>query len=157
MVALRRIVRFLHLADRQIETTHELSAAQLFVLHSLFDHPATSLGELATRTLTDQSSVSIVVAKLVDKKLIARTLAPDDRRRSELQLTERGKMVVLSAPRLPQPGMIAAIEKLPADRRAQLVHSREGLAAAIGANELEPRMLFEDEPRSARGRTRGAT
>lgn len=157
LIALRRIVRFLRLADRQIESTYDLSAAQLFVLHSLLDRPAGSLAELATRTLTDQSSVSTVVAKLVDKKLIARTTSPDDRRRSELQLTERGKKVVLGAPRLPQPRMISAIENMSDERRAQLVRSLEGLAAAIGANELEPHMLFEDENRPARSRTRGAT
>jgi hypothetical protein len=31
-------------------------------------------------------------------------------------------------------------------KRAELVRSLEGLAAAIGANAVEPRMLFEDEP-----------
>jgi hypothetical protein len=39
-------------------------------------------------------------------------------------------------------------------QRAQLVRSFESFAAAIGANEMAPRMLFEDEPaRRTRSRT----
>jgi DNA-binding MarR family transcriptional regulator len=62
MVSLRKIVRFLRLADRAAEAAVGLSAAQLFVLQTLASQPAASLAEVADRTLTDQSSVSTVVA-----------------------------------------------------------------------------------------------
>lgn len=67
MNALRRIVRFSRLADREVEAACIISAAQLFVLHVLVDEPAASVSELARRTLTDQSSVSTVVARLVER------------------------------------------------------------------------------------------
>ena len=159
MVALRRIVRFLRLADRGAESAVGLSAAQLFVLQSLAKRPSRSLAELAERTLTDPSSVSTVVAKLVQRKLVARSLAADDRRRSELRVTPAGERVVRSAPRVPQMRLAEVLHAMPTRRRAELVRSLEGLAMAIGANEVPPRMLFEDEPapprrRSTRGRSR---
>lgn len=58
MVALRRIVRHLRLADREIEAASRVSAAQLFVLHTLVDSRSMSLAEVAERSLTDHSSVS---------------------------------------------------------------------------------------------------
>ena len=61
--SLRRIVRFLRLADREAEAACEVSAAQLFVLHTLAAEPAASVHALAARTLTDPSSVSTVVAR----------------------------------------------------------------------------------------------
>jgi DNA-binding MarR family transcriptional regulator len=155
MVALRRIVRLLRLADREAEARHGLSAAQLFVLHALWTEPAASLADLATRTMTDQSSVSTVVAKLVERKLLARTTSPSDRRRSELRLTAAGERIVRTAPRMPQTQIADVIAAMPERTRLELVRSLEGFASAIGANEMPPRMLFEDEPRTgARKRTR---
>src|SRR5689334_12541357 len=83
MHALRRLVRFLRLADRRAEGAAGISAAQMFVLRSLADAPASSLSELADRTLTDQSSVSTVVARLVETGLVVRRRG-EDRRRIEL-------------------------------------------------------------------------
>jgi DNA-binding MarR family transcriptional regulator len=152
MTALRRIVRFLRLADREVEAACGLSAAQLFVLRELADRPALSIAELADKTLTDPSSVSTVVARLVETKLVARKPSRNDRRRAELTLTARGQKVVLSAPRVPQTTIIESIRAMTSAKRAQLVRSLEHLAGAIGANAVEPRMLFEDEPTSSRSR-----
>ena len=140
----------LRLADREAESAHGLSAAQLFVLHSLWNEPASSLADLAARTMTDQSSVSTVVAKLVERKLVMRTTAPSDRRRSELRLTASGERIVRTAPRMPQTQIADVIAAMPDRRRLELVRSLEAFASAIGANEVPPRMLFEDEPRGRR-------
>lgn len=153
LVALRRIVRCLRLADSDAAATHGLSAAQLFVLHNLLDRPAQSLGELATRTFTDQSSVSTVAARLVADKLVTRKASRSDKRRVELSLSSAGRRVVQGAPRMPQAQLLAAIAAMPARKRAELVRSIESLAALMGADAVAPRMLFEDEP--AAGRRRG--
>lgn len=154
MVALRRIVRLLRLADREAESAHGLSAAQLFVLHSLWQEPARSLGELAARTMTDQSSVSTVVQKLVERRLVVRKQAKTDRRRSELRLTPGGERIVRTAPRVPQALVGDVIGRMSGRARTELVRSLEGFATAIGANEVAPRMLFEDEPLGRRRRSR---
>ncbi len=152
MIALRRIVRFLRLADREAEAAVGLSAAQLFVLRTLAEAPANSLGEIADRTLTDQSSVSTVVAKLAARRLVARVEAAGDRRRIAIRITPAGQAVVKRAPAMPQ-GLIAkAVEALPPAQRIELVRSLDRLIAAIGASGLPPRMLFEDEPRQSRRR-----
>jgi DNA-binding MarR family transcriptional regulator len=146
LIALRRIVRYLRLADREVEMACQLSAAQLFVLHTLVETSVLSLAELAERTLTDQSSVSTVVARLVERGLVSRKASSTDRRRAELRITAAGLRMVDRAPAAPQAQMIAAIRAMPAARRTELVRALEGLAAAIGASGVAPRMLFEDEP-----------
>jgi len=155
MVSLRKIVRFLRLADREAEAAVGLSAAQLFVLQTLASEPAASLVEVADRTLTDQSSVSTVVAKLVQRRLVARTPAEDDRRRVELRLTAAGDRLLRSAPHMPQRRIAEVVAAMPAPQRAQLVRALDGLASAIGASETPARMLFEDERPAARRSSRG--
>jgi DNA-binding MarR family transcriptional regulator len=147
MNALRRIIRYLRLAAREVESASKVSAAQLFVLHTLADEPALSLAEVAARTLTDQSSVSTVVSRLVERGLITRKRSRSDRRRAELRLTAAGRRVVLTSPRVPQAQVIAAVRAMSPQRRTELVRALEALASAIGANEVAPRMLFEDDTR----------
>lgn len=152
MTALRRLVRFLRLADREAESAHRLSAAQLYVLHSLAAAPADSVAELAGRTMTDPSSVSTVVAKLVARKLVARARAEADHRRFELRLTAAGEKVVRATPRIVQVRISDAIEQMTRSRRRELARSLEGLVRAIGADSLEPRLLFEEETPPSRRR-----
>jgi DNA-binding MarR family transcriptional regulator len=151
IVELRRIVRFLRLADREVESACGVSVAQLFVLHQLAATPALSIAELATRTLTDQSSVSTVVARLVKTGLVARGPAQEDRRRAELRLTARGKTVLANAPEVPQVRLIETIGRMAPAQRAEVVRSLRALAEGLGAGRVQPRMLFEDEaPRRRR-------
>jgi len=150
MEALRRVVRFLRLADRRAEGAVGLSAAQMFVVTALEAAPATSMSDLAARTLTDQSSVSTVVARLVERGLVARRRASGDKRRVELALTARGRDVAARAPELAQVRIVRALEAMPRDERRALVAALGRFVTAIGADQLAPRMLFEDEPASPR-------
>ncbi len=124
--ALRRLVRALRLADRAAESRLGLSAAQLFVLQRLAEGPAGSMAELAGRTLTDASSVSVVVQRLVERGLVVRATAPDDARRTTLRLSASGKRLLAGAPRSPQLDLIASLEQLSAVER-------NGARAAPGA------------------------
>jgi DNA-binding MarR family transcriptional regulator len=154
MVALRRIIRFVRLADRETESAHGLSAAQLFVLASLAASPAGSVAELAARTLTDQSSVSTVVSRLVAKRLIKRTVAAADRRRVELRLTAAGARLVGRSPRVFQVKLIETIDAMPKPRRRALAGALDQLVGALGATDVEPQMFFEDEPKVRRKQKR---
>jgi DNA-binding MarR family transcriptional regulator len=96
--ALRSIVRELRLASREAEQRVGVHGAQLHALRQLADSPSMSLTELAERTHTDISSVSVVVSRLVEQGLVARKAADDDRRRLSLGLTARGRSLVRRAP-----------------------------------------------------------
>ncbi|HZI40736.1 MAG TPA: MarR family transcriptional regulator, partial [Gemmatimonadaceae bacterium] len=80
MNAVRSVVRALRLNTRSIEGKLGISLAQLFVLQQLADKPSDSLNELAERTATHQSSVSVVVRRLVDRGLVTRVASESDRR-----------------------------------------------------------------------------
>src|ERR1700759_5720039 len=82
--SLRRIVRSLRLEWRNAEQRVGLSGAQLFVLQCLARQSPCSVNELAARTATDQSSVSVVVSRLVASGHVRRTPSKTDRRSVEL-------------------------------------------------------------------------
>jgi DNA-binding MarR family transcriptional regulator len=140
---IRRIVQALRASSRAVEKVVGLSAAQLFVLLKLYGEEALSINELAARTLTHQSSVSVVVARLVEQGLVARRRSPLDRRRVELTLTRRGRAVLAKAPQAAQDRLIEAIESLPRVERRSLARNLERLSRALRF-QGPPAMLFED-------------
>src|SRR5260221_5045979 len=89
--AIRRIVQALRESSRAAEKHAGLSGAQLFVLQTLGESPGLSLNELAERTRTHQSSVSVVVAKLARQRFYERGTASGDARRAEIRLSTRGR------------------------------------------------------------------
>src|SRR5215468_2084287 len=106
---IRAIVRALRQSSRQAERAVGLSAAQLFVLQRLAGAPPLSLNDLARRTLTHQSSVSVVVTKLAARGLVARTRADADARRLEITLTSAGRAVLGRAPAAAQDRLLAGL------------------------------------------------
>ncbi|MBL0311567.1 MAG: MarR family transcriptional regulator [Holophagaceae bacterium] len=141
--ALRWIVRDLRVASASHGLPLGLSAAQMFVLHVLQGEPGLSLGELADRTVTDQSSVSVVVRKLHEKRLVVKRTAKDDRRRIEVSLTPAGMRVAEGAPRPVQEALISRLSEMdPAERR----HLRQLLERIAPVGAVGPPMFFDDLP-----------
>jgi DNA-binding MarR family transcriptional regulator len=155
--SIRRIVRMLRVASRAAEKQVGLSAAQLFVLHALAGAPARSLNELAERTRTHQSSVSVVVQRLVERGLVARAPFPGDARRTSLSITPAARSLLRDAPDAPSERLIEALERVPASVRSRLATSLARLVGELGVADEPAVMLFEDEPGQpgARGPSRG--
>src|ERR1051325_5444599 len=152
--SIRRVVRLLRLSDRAAQTEVGLSGAQLFVLQELFRSPSLSLNELAERTRTDQSSVSVVVTRLVDSGLVTRDRDTRDARRLVLNLTKSGRSAVQKAPGVAQERIIEIVEKLSAAERKRFAESFEHLVTELGGEPGAAPMLFtdEDDGRSRRPR-----
>lgn len=141
---IRRIVRLLRLSSREAERDMGLTGAQLFVLQKLSEAKLLSVNELAERTHTHQSSVSVVAQSLVEKGLVDRARASDDARRLELTLTPAARTLMRKAPGAAQDKIIEAIEALPASTRAQLAKSLCKLVEVAGLSDVEPAMMFDD-------------
>ena len=143
--AIRHIVRVLRVASRAAEKRVGLSGAQLFVLQVLADEDALSLGELAERTFTHQSSVSVVVGRLVDRGLVRRRRSTSDARRLEVTLTRAGRVVAARAPAAAQGRLISGLERLDSGDRRVLARTLGCLLAEMGIGEEAATMFFEDE------------
>lgn len=151
--AFRRIVQSLRVDQRAGSRPTSLSSAQLFALQQIAEHPQASINDLAALTFTHQSSVSVVIQRLVRRRLVAKVAARDDRRRQCLALTAGGRRVLQRAPVATQERLINAISVLPAAERRQLARSLRAVALAVAPEGAAPHppMFFEEE-RAPRGR-----
>src|SRR6478736_823397 len=91
--SLRRIVQALRAGTRDAGRG-ALSTAQLFALEQIARHPGASINDLADLTFTHQSSVSVVVQRLVERRLVVRLPSAVDRRRSQLEVTPAGQRLL---------------------------------------------------------------
>lgn len=150
MDGLRRVVRDLRLSAREAERGAGISGAQLFVLQTLAESSAQSLNDLADRTLTDQSSVSVVVKRLVERKLVARKPSEEDGRRVELSLTGAGRRLLARCPEPTQARLVAALRRLSLEELASLTIGIHALERQMGISGGAARMFFDEEALSGK-------
>lgn len=155
--ALRRIVRAIRLSAQRAERALHLSGAQLIVLRQLEAGPVRSLNELAERTHTHQSSVSVVVRRLVARGLVTRTRAADDTRRVELGLSRAGRALLRRSPPAAQVQLIRAFAGLSPARRRDLAGALELVVGRMGLAASPASMMYADVDRDgpSRGREGG--
>jgi DNA-binding MarR family transcriptional regulator len=150
--SIRRVVQALRVSSRGAEQEVGLSGAQLFVLRRLAATPAMSINELAEATLTHQSSVSVVVRRLVERGLVRRGGSGDDGRRVEVSLTTRGRRLLERAPGAAQDRLIEGLGRMDASQRRALATQLARLVRAMGLDEKPPAMFFEEGKTPARRR-----
>jgi MarR family transcriptional regulator, lower aerobic nicotinate degradation pathway regulator len=153
---LRRIVRALHESHRRAEQRWQLSAAQLLVLQRLAEAPTLSVSELANRTFTHQSTVSVVVARLVGRGLVRRGRADDDARRAELALTAAGRALLRRAMSSAQAQLFDALDAMPSTRLRAIASGIHDVVTALGAHREAAGMFFEDVLSDGEGTAGGA-
>src|SRR6188508_1261598 len=124
--AVRGIVRALRMNTRAVELKMGISLAQLFVLQQLAERPANSLNELAERTATHQSSVSVVVRRLVENDYVSRTTSTIDKRRIEIDVTPKGRALLADAPTTIQAQLMTALREMTDGERTTLASLLEG-------------------------------
>lgn len=143
MDALRRAVRALRAANTDAERKLGVSAAQVFVLREIADHPGGSLSDLANRIHAAQSSVSEVVTRLTELGLVEKKSSTADRRRIVIVLTPKGQQIVHAAGETVQERMIDALDAMNTSQRRALAEGFEAWLAAAHLADSPAPMLFE--------------
>ena len=148
--AFRRIVQALRV-DASPGTRRRrlgLSTAQLFALQRIAEHPSASINDIAALTFTHQSSVSVVIQRLVRRRLVTNVTARDDKRRHRLALTAEGRRALRRAPVAGPERLIDAIAELSAKDRRVLARLLGEVAQSIAPKgDLRPPPMFFEERR----------
>jgi DNA-binding MarR family transcriptional regulator len=150
MNAVRSIVRALRINTRAVELKMGISLAQLFVLQQLAERPADSLNELAERTATHQSSVSVVVRRLVERGYVSRTPSTTDKRRIEIAVTQTGRDLLAGAPTTVSMQLMDALNRMGREDRDSLADLLERWLRTAKIDFATPPMMGEGEEEEGR-------
>jgi DNA-binding MarR family transcriptional regulator len=143
---IRTLVAALSHSARAVERSTGVTNAQLFLLQQLADADSLSVNDLAARARTQQSTVSIVVARLVRGGLAAKRKSTDDGRIAIISLTPKGRRLLAHAPAPPTIALLRAIEALSARESLALATGMDALVRALDLAAPEVTMLFEHAP-----------
>jgi DNA-binding MarR family transcriptional regulator len=152
---IRQLVRVLRAFEKEAQSKCGVGAAQIFILHVLQQESELSMNDLAERTATDQSSVSLAVGRLVDEGHVRRTTDDEDRRQVRLSLTPRGRALIRRSPPAAQEKIMDSVTGMSPSERAQLMSLLDKLMSGMGGPIVHVPMLFQDEAEetpSTRGR-----
>ena len=148
MDALRSLVRALGTSARSSRKSGEVTGARLFALRAIGRAPGISVNDLAAVTFARQSTVSEVVAKLVEAGLVTRKADSVDARQVHLALTAKGKRTVDTTGSTAQEKLLAGLQAMPARSRENLAEGLESWLNSAGLESVPPTMFFEHHEQS---------
>jgi DNA-binding MarR family transcriptional regulator len=93
--------------------------------------------------------VSVVVKRLVERKLVTRKPSPEDGRRVELALTSAGRRLLARCPEPTQARLVTALKRLSPDELSSLKAGLVALEREMGTGGAA-RMFFDEEAPTGR-------
>lgn len=85
--------RISHALAKHYEQQFEITRPEWRIIAVLGESPDLSAAEVAERTAMDKVAVSRAVTKLLKNEILQRNFSSDDRRRSELKLSDNGRKI----------------------------------------------------------------
>jgi len=139
---IRALIAVLQTSARAVESRSGLTNAQLFLLRQIAATDGLTINDLADRTSAAQSSVSVVVARLVKSGRVRRGRVPGDGRRVKLTATARGRTTLRRAPAPTTERLLDALGRLkPGDIRS-ISRGLEALLAMLDETTEARPLLF---------------
>lgn len=141
---LRRVVRALHSYSQGVRARYGLTGPQLWALKTLQGTGPIAVGALAEALAVHQSSVSVLLDRLEERRLVTRHRRDTDQRVVDVALTPRGVAMAADAPEAAQGRLLHALDAMPATEVHALSAAVGRLVAAMEAADVAAEFFFAD-------------
>jgi len=131
--SVRALVRRFSVSERADVTCCGVTVAQAAALEALAAEGPVRLGDLGRSLGIAPSTLTRNLARLESSRLVARESDPQDARSARVGLTARGRRAALAVAAQEEGFARQVLERIPAERRAQVVESLGDLLAAVRA------------------------
>jgi len=109
---LRQIVRAMDVHSKYLHKYYGLSGPQLAILKELSEVTEIPTGRLAKKISLSQATVTDILDRLEEKGFVIRQRSHYDKRRVYIQITEKGKAIILKNPSLLKESFISQFNEL---------------------------------------------
>ena len=143
LVHLRRIIRATDLQSKRVVKVCGLTIPQIMVLRSI-----EALGDVTVRRISDsvslsQATVTTILNRLEDRKLVERVRAQKDKRIVNARLTQEGKTTLGTAPPLLHEKFIGEFESLEGWEQTQVLSSLQRIAMMMDAEHIDAAPMLD--------------
>lgn len=146
LIQIRKIVRSINLDSKKLEKEYGLSIPQLLTLTYLSecqDYQSTQI-ELRKYLNLNSSTVTGIVSRLIKKGFVAKLPPKQDKRSTQLSLTEDGLEKLKSSPSLLQERLINRLSKLDKQELNTVQNGLDILVKAINAETMDASPILTD-------------
>jgi len=134
---LRQIVRAMDVHSKYLHKYYGLSGPQLTILKELSDVNEIPTGQLAKKISLSQATVTDILDRLEEKGLIIRQRSSFDKRRVYIQISEKGKAIVLKNPSLLKEDFIRQFNELEDWEQTLILSSMQRVVAMMKTPDIK--------------------
>lgn len=144
VVVLRRISQAIELWSRELQRRFGLTSPQLAVLRQVAEGVNLSPTSIGEALHLSQPTVTGILQRLEEAKLIAREKSTVDRRSVLASVTDEGRALLAKAPPLLRDQFRVQMAELPDYRQSELLSALQLVAHMLQAPETEETPFFTD-------------
>jgi DNA-binding MarR family transcriptional regulator len=143
--SLRRITKAIHEFSKAVDREFGITGPQLWAMTTINESGGCSAGDVAARLCVHPSTITGIIQRLEDKRLIDRQKRPDDRRAVVLTLTAAGKKLLERAPHPAQGQLVTALRDFAPEDVAKLRGMLDQIVEAMELRDTSARFFFSDD------------
>ena len=137
LIALRKIIQAIDRHSSNLKKKFGLTGPQLILLQSISANDKISVTQLAKIVSLSQATVTDITKRLENKDYITRTRDMDDKRKTNIALTENGKAILNTVPPLLQKQFTERFFKLESWEQLMIESSFERVVSMMSAENID--------------------
>ena len=154
---IRRIFQSLVEQSKKVEQETGLTGSQLWVVKLLEESAPMKAADLAKQTYLHPATMVGILDRLEGKGLIQRNRAQHDRRIIHIELTERGREVVINSPEVAQSLLVKGLALHTVQKLHQISIELKEITKILGVHGQPPKLIMSAEVNSAKRRRKATT
>jgi len=137
LIALRKMIQAIDRHSTNLKKKFGLTGPQLILLQSISAHDKISVTQLSKNVSLSQATVTDITKRLESRKYITRTRDIDDKRKTNIALTENGKAILNTVPPLLQEQFTERFSKLESWEQLMIESSFERVVSMMSAENID--------------------
>ena len=137
LVALRKIIRATDQNSKRLNREAGLTIPQTVLMNAIASHPGATLGEITQRISLSQATVSTIIDRLEERKLVERQRNQRDKRVVNVRLTETGVTLLAKTPAPLQQVFVRHFDNLEQQQQGAIIDSLQAVATLFGATDVD--------------------
>jgi DNA-binding MarR family transcriptional regulator len=136
---IRKLIHGAELYTKELNKKYSITAAQLNCLLALYENGPLPPSHIAKHMMVDSSTVTGVIDRLEQKRLVTRQRNSPDRRIINIQLTINGRKMAEAAPPPIQQRVVDGLQKLTPKELNQIILALNKLTKMLDLQDVEVR------------------
>ena len=146
LIALRKMIQAIDRHSSNLKKNFGLTGPQLIILQSISAHDKISVTQLSKNVSLSQATVTDISKRLESKDYITRKRNKDDKRKTNIALTENGKAILNTVPPLLQEQFTERFSKLENWEQLMIESSFERVVSMMSAEDIDASPILATGP-----------